>query len=453
MKIVFCSSEVVPFAKTGGMADVCGTLPLALEKLGQELIIVLPGYRVIDRKKFGFTRILDNVSAATLGKNIKVYLIEHEGYFGRPGLYGDQEGDYEDNLARFDFYCRQTLELFKELKMPVDIIHCHDWQAALIPVYLKTQYKSDPFYRNTKSILSLHNLPFGDKIFADAFEFYGQLNLLKAGIVLSDEVATVSPQYSHEIQTKEFGCGLEGVLLSRGAHVAGILNGLDYDHWNPQTDPHIKIKYSVDNPEAKAHSKEVLQREFKLPVKPRIPLFGFVSRLSHQKGIDLLEETMPMLMKMDIQIAFLGVGEAKYHRMLNNWVKQYPGKIGAQLIFSEDFSHEVYAGSDLFLMPSVYEPCGLSQMISLRYGTVPVVYRTGGLVDTVTPYSQNGNGFIFDKYTKTSFFEIVKEADKIYHNQELFKQIIRRGMQANFSWEDSARKYNDLYKRCLTPQK
>ncbi len=463
MKIAFCSSEVVPFAKTGGMADVCGSLPLALEKLGQDIVIVLPAYSCIDRQSFGFTQIRDHVFQAIVGKNITVYLLENEKYFQRPGLYGDQNGDYSDNLERFDFYCRRTLELFKELKLRVDIIHCHDWQSALIPVYLKQKFNRDEFFKDTKTVLSLHNLAyqgvfsaeqykklhFGEKVFADAFEFYGKINLLKAGIIHSDCVATVSPQYAREIQTQEFGCGLEGVLQARGETIIGILNGLDYNYWDPRRESYIEYNYAPENPQHKAKNKALLQKKVKLPVNSRVPLFGFVSRLSHQKGIDLLDQIMPQLMKLDIQLVFLGVGEQIYHQMLTRWAKQYPDKVAIDLAFDEEFSHFVYAGSDFFLMPSVYEPCGLSQLISMRYGTIPVVYRVGGLVDTVIPYDQGGNGFVFIEYTPKAFLNVIKEAINIYSDSEAFSQIVAQAFKANFSWESSARQYVGLYNQCL----
>lgn len=461
MKIAFCSSEVVPFAKTGGMADVCGSLPLALEKLGQEIIIVLPGYSSIDRKKHGFTKIREDISQAIVGKNIHVYLIEHS-YFDRLGLYGDKSGDYPDNLERFNFYCRRTLELFKELKLNIDIVHCHDWQAALIPVYLKHVFNKDPFFSEMRTILSLHNLayqgvfsaeeykllPFDSRIYLSAFEFYNKTNVLKSGIVLSDVVATVSPQYAREMQTKEFGSGLEGVLLARGESIIGILNGLDYNYWDPRRDRYIASHYSADDPSHKTNNKAVLQAKMNLPQKPAVPLFGFVSRLSHQKGLDLLSKAIAQIMKFDIQITFLGVGEEKYHQMLNLWAKQYPDKIAIQLAFDEEFSHQVYAGSDFFLMPSVYEPCGLSQMISLRYGTIPLVYRVGGLADTVIPYDQGGNGFVFTDYTVDAFVEAVREAKDVYHYKNTFSQIIREAFKADFSWESSARQYVGLYHQC-----
>ncbi len=463
MKIAFCSSEVVPFAKTGGMADVCGSLPLHLEKLGHEVVIVLPGYGAIDRNKYRFTQIRDNVFQGLVGKNVLVYLVESERYFSRAGLYGDQAGDYPDNLERFDFYCRRTLELFKDLKLRVDIVHCHDWQSALIPLYLKLKLNKDEFFKKTKTILSLHNLAyqgifpaeqykklhFGEKVFAESFEFYGKMNLLKAGIIYSDAVATVSPQYAREIQTVEFGCGLQGVLQSRGESVIGILNGLDYKYWDPSRERAIDFNYSPEDFGNKLKNKSVLQKKVGLPVKERVPLFGFVSRLSHQKGLDLLAQAMPQLMNMDIQMVFLGIGEEKYHQMLLSWAEKYPKKVAVNLAFDEEFSHLVYAGSDLFLMPSVYEPCGLSQLISMRYGTIPLVYRVGGLVDTVVPYDQDGNGFVFTEYTPQAFLNTVNQAVSSYLQPEIFRRIILQAFKVNFSWESSARQYVGLYNQCL----
>jgi starch synthase len=466
MKIAFCSSEVVPFAKTGGMADVCGSLPLYLEKLGQDVVIVLPGYGCIDRRKYGFTQIRDQVSQTIIGKNIPVYLIESERYFSRWGVYGDKSGDYPDNCERFDYYCRRTLELFKDLKFSADIVHCHDWQSALISVYLKNKLFKDEFYKAMKTVLSFHNLAyqgifpaeqykklhFGEKVYADAFEYYGRMNLLKAGLVYSDVIATVSPQYAREIKTPEFGCGLEGVLRSRGESMIGILNGIDCIYWDPRRDRNIEFNYSANSLEDKAKNKAALQKITCLPVKPRVPVFGFVGRLAHQKGLDLLNKAMAQLMTLDIQMVFLGVGEEKYQQMLSLWAKQYPNKIAVDLNFDEEFSHAIYAGADLFLMPSIYEPCGLSQMISMRYATVPVVYRVGGLMDTVIAHDQGGNGFVFTEYTPHAFFNTIAEVVKVYREPKVFDLIVRETLKANFSWETSALQYVGLYNQCLKNQ-
>lgn len=466
MRIVFCSSEVVPFAKTGGMADVCGTLPLSLKKLGQDIAIVMPAYGSVDRNKHSLTEIRENVLQTYVGKDIPVYLLENEKLYGRSGIYGDKSGDYSDNLERFDYYCRSILELFRDLKMPVDIFHCHDWQAGLVPVYLKYKKAGHEFYKNTKTILSLHNLAyqglfpaeqfkklaFDQSLYSQIFEFYGKINLLKAGIITADAVATVSPQYAREIQTREFGCGLEGVLRARGESVIGILNGLDEHEWDPRRDRAIECNYSPDNPGPKAENKSALQKKLKLPVKPKVPVFGLVSRLSHQKGLDLINSCLPSIMELDVQLVLLGYGEGKYHDLLQNWAGKYPQKIATVLEFNEDFSHLVYAGSDLFLMPSIYEPCGLSQMISMRYGTVPVVYRVGGLRDTVIPHDQGGNGFVFSEYTPGNFVKIIREATEVYKRPADFKRIIEEGFKANFSWESSARQYIGLYNQCLKNQ-
>lgn len=464
MKIAFCSSEVVPFAKTGGLADVCGTLPLALEKLEQDVVIFLPAYGAIDAKKFGVQKGKDGVSRAVIGDNIAVYLIEHAGFFHRDGLYGNAAGDYPDNLERFDFFCRRTLEVIKDLNLHVDIVHCHDWQSALIPVYLKEHLRRDPFFPKMKTVLSLHNLAYqglfpGEefkKLSLDAslyrtiFEFYGKVNLLKAGIMESDAVATVSPQYAREIQTEEYGCGLEGALLSRKDSLIGILNGLDYETWNPATDRYIEYNYSPAHCSPKAANKTVLQKKHKLPVRHDIPLFGFVGRLSHQKGIDLIVSVMEDVLALDLQVVFLGVGEEKYQSLLLEWASRYPKQIAVDLQFSEQMAHHVYAGADIFLMPSIYEPCGLSQMISLRYGTIPLVYRTGGLADTVTPFDQGGNGFVFSEYRGPAYLSAVKQAVSVYRDKERFQKMMAGAFKANFSWEDSARQYVGLYNQCLS---
>ena len=466
MKIAFCSSEVFPFAKTGGLADVCGALPLALEKLGTEIIVFLPHYQFIDTREFQIQRVHEGVSKTSFGKNITVYLIENEKYFYRDGLYGDRKGDYADNLDRFQYFSLHALELLKEFNEKIDIVHCHDWQTALIPVYLKEKYKDDPFFAKTKSLLTLHNLAFqgvfpkdeylkiglSERLFSEkGFEFFGKINLLKAGIIFSDAINTVSPQYAKEILTKEFGCGLEGVIKSRKDQVTGILNGLDYDIWNPKTDIFVEKKYSSDNfSERKAKNKTFLQKKVGLPMSPEVPIFGFVGRLSYQKGIDLVLEAINELLALDLQIVIQGTGNG-YHAQLEDLTEQNPKQFAVCLEFDERTAHQIYAGADMFLMPSVYEPCGLSQMISLCYGTIPVVYKTGGLADTVKNFDHPdklGNGFVFDKYTKKDFIETIKTAVKVYHQKKQFGQLVNNGFAADFSWEKSAGEYKKIY-QCL----
>ncbi|MCX5706892.1 MAG: glycogen synthase GlgA [Candidatus Omnitrophica bacterium] len=456
MKIVVCASEVVPFAKTGGLADVAGALPLALEKEGQEVIIVMPRYKAIDPVKFGLKRLKDDISYSVTGKNIKVYFIEKDEYFNRDGLYGDKNGDHKDNLDRFAYYCRRTLSLLKEINFKPDIIHVHDWQAALIPVYLKAICANDPFYKNTHTILTIHNIGYQGLFLKEEFpklgldwslfnieglEFYDKINILKGGMEFSDIINTVSPTYAKEIQTKEFGFGLEGVLNRRRDSVFGILNGLDYNIWNPETDKFIAKNFSAQEPEGKFKDKEELQSLCKLPVKKDIPLLGIVSRLAEQKGFDILAEGIDEICKMGVQLVILGTGDLKYHLIMEDMVKKYPKVISLQLKFDDPLAHKIYAGSDIFLMPSRYEPCGLGQLISLRYGTIPLVFKTGGLADTVN----STNGFIFDLYSKNELIKRIKKAVAVFKSKGKWPVLVAKAMRCNFSWEASANKYLDLY--------
>ncbi|MCM8800481.1 MAG: glycogen synthase GlgA [Candidatus Omnitrophica bacterium] len=458
MKIAMCASEVVPFAKTGGLADVLGALPLALEELDQQIILVMPKYKVISDAKFNIQSLKGNILYSTIGKNIKVYFIKHQKYFNRDGLYQDKKGDYKDNLDRFAYYCRATLALIKKIDFKPDIIHCHDWQSALIPVYLKNLYKDDPFYKNTKTVLTIHNLGYQGlfpkeefpklglswELFnMDMLEFYGKINILKGGIVFSDLISTVSQTYSKEIQTKEFGFGLEGVLGKRKDSLFGILNGLDYSIWNPQNDKFITTNYSLNNLEDKYKNKRELQKICNLPLKKEIPLLGIVSRLAQQKGFDILLEAMEEIAKMEIQMVILGVGDLKYHQLLQDIARRFPKILSLHLKFDDPLAHKIYAGSDIFLMPSRYEPCGLGQMISLKYGTIPLVFKTGGLADTVN----EKNGFVFENYTKEDLLKTIKQAIDTFKNKERWLMLMRNAMQCNFSWFESAKRYIQLYER------
>lgn len=458
MKIAICASEVVPFAKTGGLADVAGALPLELELLNQEVIIIMPRYKTIQEPKFSIQRLKSDISYSLIGKNIKVYFIEKDLYFARDGLYTDKTGDYKDNLDRFSYYSRRTLELLKEINFKADIIHCHDWQSALICVYLKTLYRDDPFYKNSKTILTIHNIGYQGLFSKDEFpklgldwkyfnmemlEFYGKINLLKAGIVFCDIINTVSPTYSREIQSKEFGYGLEGILTKRKEDVFGILNGLDYSIWNPRTDKFIIKNYSLENIEDKYKNKEDLERVCKLPRKIDVPLFGIVSRLAEQKGFDILVDAIEKIYNMNLQLVILGMGDLKYHVILENIVKKYPKIISLHLKFDDPLAHKIYAGSDVFIMPSKYEPCGLGQMISMSYGTIPLVFKTGGLADTVT----EDKGFVFDKYKKEVLVKTIDKVIKAFKDKKKWQGFMRSAMQSDFSWHESAKEYAALYKK------
>jgi starch synthase len=462
MRIAFIASEVVPFAKTGGLADVCGTLPFELEALGHELVIIMPQYKSVGaRGPFN-----DRAAVDMIGKGIKVYFIRNRNYFGRAFLYGDSTSDYPDNLDRFSFFCREALLLLKDIGKPVDIIHCHDWQAGLVPVLLKDAFASDPFFARTRTVFTIHNLAYQGlfpkeeysklgvdrKLFTDdKIEFYEKINLMKAGIVFSDFCTTVSPQYAREIQTREWGCGLEGVLQNKKGRLAGILNGLDYDVWNPEKDPHIDPPYSLEDQLAKKIQKEKLQKVFGLPVMPGIPVFGFVGRLCYQKGFDLIESAVDALMQRPVQMAFLGMGEDKYQKLLKMIARKYPRQFAVQVKYDEDISHLVYGGSDFFLMPSIYEPCGLTQMIALRYGTIPIVSAVGGLLDTVWDYASNkkqGNGIVLSSYSVSGLLEAADRATGAYNQKDTFAALIAHAMSNRFTWKSSAKHYVEVYQTC-----
>jgi len=461
MKIVFCASEVVPFAKTGGLADVCGALPPAIEKLGHEVVIITPRYKT--------SKIKAPTPIVHIGENVRVCFIEHNYYFGREGLYGEAGGEYKDNLERFTHFCHESFNVLKEIKFSPDIIHCHDWHTALIPVLLKTNFQNDPFFKNTRSVMTIHNLAYqgvfpkyqyeqlgiqGNVFHTQGIEFYDQINLLKGGIIFGDAITTVSPQYAKEIQTYELGCALDGVLRNRSHDVYGILNGLDYDVWNPLDDPFLDFPFgpAVVN-ENKVQNKLVVQAALDLPLKEKIPVFGFVGRLCEQKGLDIIMEAVDGIVAKEGQVIFTGVGDKKYHRMIEDAAERHPRHVGKFLTFDERIAHKIYAASDFFLMPSVYEPCGLGQMIALRYGAIPLVHKTGGLADTIhlyDPIHKTGNGFVFTEYTKEAFIEAVDEALKVYKQKDYMEDLLNQALRYRFSWEKSAKDYIKVYQKCLS---
>ena len=440
---------------------MCGSLPIALEACGHEVMIITPRYHASSH-----THIPSPV--VRVGRNIKVHFIEHRHYFGREGLYGDVNGDYEDNLERFSYFCHQSLKILKDIRYKPDIIHCHDWHTALIPLLLKTKHQKDPFFKNVKSVLTIHNLAYqgvfsrekyhklgvdGDLFHTQGLEFYHQINILKGGVIFSDAITTVSPGYSKEIQTVELGCAMEGVLKNRSEDIYGILNGLDYDVWNPTDDPFLVAPYSSHDSYNKARNKAMLQSDLSISVDPERPLFGFVARLCHQKGLDLIVQAIGEIIRLGGQVVLTGTGERKYHRMLEECARQHPKKVGVYLKFEERMAHQIYAGSDFFLMPSVYEPCGLGQMIALRYGSIPIAYKTGGLADTISlfdPIHQTGNGFLFTEYTKSAFIKAIAEAIRVYHDPKEMDFLLPHAMRYRFSWDKSAREYGRVYQKCLS---
>ena len=467
MKVLFCSSEVFPFAKTGGLADVCGTLPPEIAQCGAEVKVIMPLYREVRKKTKDLEEIDETVSRAMLSDDVEILFVRNDDYYDRAGLYGDENGDFPDNLMRFQFFNRQVLKTLKMLDWQADIIHCHDWHAALIPVYLKTKHKDDKFFRDTRTVLTIHNLAFQglfpkdqypllglpDELYSEeGFQYYDQINLLKAGIIYSDEVTTVSPQYATEIQTEEYGCGLDGVIQKYRKGVVGILNGLDYHYWNPAKDPFIAKHYDRDSViSGKAETKAVLQREMGLPVDIDRPVFGYVGRLSHQKGMDLVVDALSALQGDDVQVVIQGLGTQQYQDELSELRNEMPDRLGICFSYNERLAHTIYAGSDWFLMPSNFEPCGLAQMISMHYGTPPIVYRTGGLADTVESFQldeANGNGLVFQEYTTDALLQAVRLAEEIFRDKRQYFSLVANAMHTLFPWRESAMKYFELY-RCL----
>ena len=461
MKIVLCASEVVPFAKTGGLADVCGALPPALEKLGHEVLIITPRYKTSNIKA--------PAPVVRIGENVKVCFVEQNHYFGREGLYGEAGGEYQDNLERFAYFCHEVFQILKGIKFSPDIIHCHDWHTALVPVLLKTNYQHDPFFKNTRTVLTIHNLAYqgvfpkqqygklgidGHLFHTQGLEFYDQVNILKGGIIFADVITTVSPQYAKEMQTEAMGCGLDGVLCNRRQDIYGILNGLDYDTWSPKDDPFLDFPFGPSEvKEQKQQNKLVVQAALDLPLKEKTPVLGFVGRLCHQKGLDIIMEAVDGIVDRDAQVIFTGVGDKKYHRMIVDASERHPRHVGKYLKFDERMAHKIYAASDFFLMPSVYEPCGLGQMIALRYGAIPVVHKTGGLADTIhlyDPIHKTGNGFVFTEYTKEAFIEAVAEALKVYKHNIQMEDLLDQALRYRFSWEKSAKEYLKVYQQCLS---
>jgi starch synthase len=447
------SSEVVPFAKTGGLADVAGSLPLALEDAGVDVRVIMPKYASVKVKE----------DTAVIGRDIKVYFVRNDDYFNRKELYGDKFGDYPDNLDRFAFFSREVLERCKRENFKPDIIHCNDWQTALVPVYLNTIYKFDSFFEGTKTLFTIHNMAYQGVFSKEEFpklgldwalfsiqyfEFYDKVNLMKAGLVYSDSISTVSPTYAKEILTDEFGCGLEGVLKTRKDVLSGILNGIDADVWNPETDKKIFKQYSAKNPEDKNVNKEKLQLETGLKVDREIPMIGLISRLADQKGLDLLARIIDELLNTKIQFVLLGTGDNKYHVLFEKMAKMHPKNASINLKFDAVLAQRIYAASDLFLIPSRYEPCGLGQMISFRYGAIPVVRQTGGLKDSVAefdPKTGNGNGFTFSEYKSEALHSAIKRALNLYRNRAVWEELVRKVMTLDYSWKASAKEYIKLY--------
>jgi starch synthase len=476
MHIAFAASECVPFSKTGGLADVVGALPRALASLGHEVSVYLPRYRqtkLSDAKtvvrsitvpfddQYRFCSVLSGGSHS----GIRFYFVEYPPFFDREALYGTSAGDYPDNAERFALYCRAVLEASKILGVP-QIFHCHDWQAALLPVLLRTQYAEDPAFRDVGTVFTIHNMGYQglfspdtlplltlpwDLLTISKMEFFGNVNFLKGGLVYSDFITTVSRKYSQEIQTTEFGFGLEGVLRDRAATVTGILNGVDYDEWSPEKDKFIAASYSPENVAGKTKCKQDLLSAFGVQnADLTLPVIGIVSRFAAQKGFDLISQVMDRLAREEMIVVALGNGDKQYEEMFLRLNKQFPQKIAVKVAYDNALAHKIEAGSDMFLMPSRYEPCGLNQIYSLKYGTVPVVRATGGLDDTIEPWDPRtgkGTGFKFSEYNGESLLLTIKHALQAYRDQHSWQQLMRNGMNKDFSWNASAKEYVRVYDR------
>lgn len=460
MNVAVIASEAAPFSKTGGLGDVVGALPPHLAR-GAHVVVVTPRYRGVRGHPSSVSvqvpvrERMETVAFETglLGP-VPVYLASHP-HFDRDGYYGTAEGDHPDNAERFVLFQRAALELLHTLRFVPDVIHVHDWQAALIPAYVKTLYAGR--FPRTKTVLTIHNLSFQGRFWhwdlpmtgldwslfnPRQLEFWGKLNFLKGGIVFADAVTTVSPTYAREIRTREQGCDLDGVLEDRRTAVHGILNGIDTERWDPETDAHIESTYGVRSLDGKARCKEALRKRLGLDGGPA-PLFAFVGRLTEQKGVDLMMGALDALLGRGIQVAILGSGEPKYHAVLASAARAHPGRIAVALRFDESLAHEIQAGSDFLLMPSLYEPCGLSQMYAMRYGTVPVVRRTGGLADTVR---HGATGIVFNDYRVDALLWAADEALAAFASPERLRALRVAGMNEDFGWSVSAKKYLDLFR-------
>ncbi len=476
MHIAFAASECVPFAKTGGLADVVGALPRALAGLGHQVTVYLPRYRqtklpqaktvvqsitVPFDDKYRFCSVVDG---GTQG-GVQFYFIEYPPFFDREALYGTPEGDYPDNAERFALYSRAVLEAAKILGVP-DVFHCHDWQSALVPVLLRNLYREDPALRDAATVFTIHNMGYQGLFAPDVLpllllpwdlftirkmEFFGKVNFLKGALVESDFITTVSKKYSQEIQTAEFGFGLEGVLRARSGTVTGILNGVDYNEWSPESDKFIAAKYSPSVLDGKRECKRDLLAAFGVTdANLELPVIGIVSRFAAQKGFDLIAQIADRLAREEMIIVALGAGDKQYEDLFRRLHQQFPQKIAVKVAYDNAIAHKIEAGADMFLMPSRYEPCGLNQIYSLKYGTVPVVRATGGLDDTIEPWDARtgkGTGFKFTDYSGDALLATIRAALTAFQNKQSWQTLMRNGMNKDFSWNASAREYVRVYDR------
>ena len=486
LRILFISAEVSPFAQTGGLGDVNGALPKILAALGHDVRIVMPLYQTLRDGDFSLTEVLPDLQVPQVIGNrtgrvwqtqlpnqdeaapqVPVYCIEQDDFFARPGLYGNSDGDYPDNAMRFTFFSRAALALAERLEWFPQVFHCHDWHTGLVPAFLRFLPGLDARIANAASIFTIHNFAY-QGIFPnwafgltglppflfqpEGLEYYGFLNFMKSGLYYADRLTTVSPTYAEEIGTPELGFGLDGSIRTRQAALVGILNGADYSVWNPETDPMIAARYSAEDLSGKAACKRALLQEYGLSEELDIPVIGMVTRLVDQKGVDLGVGALNALLELNCRLVILGSGESRYEEFLSEQGRAHPERIGVRIGFDEALSHQIEAGSDCFLMPSRYEPCGLNQIYSLRYGTIPIVRATGGLRDTVVPFDAStgqGTGFVFQDATPEALSEAVRAAVSTFADTAAWQQMMRNGMAQDFSWTQSASQYIDLYQQVM----
>jgi len=481
MHVLMAASEMAPFAKTGGLADVVSALPPALARKGCQTKIFLPLYLMVEQSnlpteivyegiplELGNERFVGNILRYKMSPEMEVYFVQQQQFFYREGLYGTAQGDYADNAKRFIFFSKMILRYCELAGYTPEVIHCHDWQTGLIPVYLKHLPRIAAQFQKSVVVFTIHNIAYQGlfpaalfpltnlppSVFTvDGFEYWGKMNFMKAGINFADYITTVSEKYSDEIKTPEFGYGIDGILRNRAGRLVGILNGVDYSVWDPATDPLIVANYSSQKLSGKKQCKADLLSEFNLPKKlMNKPLLGIISRLVDQKGFDLLAEIIDQLMQRDLALILLGTGEQKYHTLFQTIAEEFPAKTGIRIAYDNPLAHRIEAGSDIFLMPSKYEPCGLNQIYSLKYGTVPIVRATGGLDDTIQPFdlaTETGNGFKFVTYSPADFLKTIDTALDLYRQKKIWRKLMQNAMQADYSWERSAEKYFQLYEQAL----
>ena len=481
MKIAFVSTEVVPFAKTGGLADVAGSLPRELVKLGCDVKLFMPKYFLVDESlrglKYswnigempirinGIIRSVHIHQAKLPDSEIDVYFIDCPHYFHRYRIYTD---DFDED-ERFILFSKAVIETLQRLQWAPDVIHCNDWQTGLVPLFIKDNYGWDRFFDKAATLFTIHNIGYQGRfsksvllsaeIRGDLFytggpvEHDGGISFMKTGISFSDIINTVSNTYAHEILTPEFGAGLEKALQQREEDLFGVLNGVDYDVWNPETDKHLPYNYSINDLSGKLKNKKFLLEHFGILFKENVPLIGIVSRMVLQKGFDIFADSIKDLMKLDAQWIILGSGEERFEDLFRWLSNQLPGKVGSYIGYNNELSHLIEAGADMFLMPSRYEPCGLNQIYSLKYGTVPIVRKTGGLADTIKDWDEenhfgfkDGNGFSFYDYSGFALYKSVERAVNTFKHNDIWKKIQTNGMKLDFSWTRSAEKYMELYK-------